>query len=97
MGSSAYVNTSDAANAGSISAPRKKTPKKRVIRMDPTQCLIDTLSAIDGCDPDDADSAEVARAKARNRDEAIEGLRNLADWLEKGGFAPKIQDVINSY
>jgi hypothetical protein len=60
--------------------------------MDPTQCLIDILGALDGCQgPDDADSQE---SKARNREEAIEGLLNLAEWLQKGGFAPKIQEVL---
>ena len=60
--------------------------------MDPTQCLIDLLSSLDCCGPDNADSAE---AKACNREEAIEGLRNLADGLAKGGFAPKLQDVLD--
>jgi hypothetical protein len=57
--------------------------------MDPTQCLIDILNSIDGCHGQDSQEA-----KARHREEAIEGLQNLAGWLQKGGFAPKLQEVL---
>jgi hypothetical protein len=43
--------------------------------MDPTACLDLILS----------DLVE------RNREEAIDGLRNLADWLERGGFFPTVK------
>lgn len=56
--------------------------------MDPTQCLLDILNSIDGC----ASGTPPVR-RVRNRKEAIDGLRNLSDWLIKGGFAPKLQGV----
>lgn len=47
--------------------------------MDPDACLAiihENLNALRSGDED-------------AREEAIEALRNLADWLQKGGFAPR--------
>ena len=59
--------------------------------MDPRTCLIETLEAIlDAGRPNSGkydDEAEVAEIR---RGEAVEGLRNLADWLEGGGFVPSV-------
>jgi hypothetical protein len=47
--------------------------------MDPDACLALVHEHLDALRDGDEDA----------RDEAIEALRNLADWLQKGGFAPR--------
>ena len=52
--------------------------------MDPTACWQSILQLIREAQqtaPDDAD-----------RELLIDDLRNLADWLEKGGFYPKLEE-----
>jgi hypothetical protein len=58
--------------------------------MDPKQCLLNILNAIDGCCGPDAE------AVTQSREDAIESLRDLADWLERGGFAPSLPEVLES-
>jgi len=47
--------------------------------MDPDACLALIHEHLDALRNGDDDA----------REEAIEALRNLADWLKKGGFPPK--------
>ena len=47
--------------------------------MDPDACLQLIHEHLDSLRGGDEDA----------REEAIEALRNLADWLQKGGFAPQ--------
>lgn len=42
--------------------------------MDPTACLTRALTALE----------------LNDRDEAVEALRDLANWLERGGFMPHV-------
>jgi hypothetical protein len=64
--------------------------------MDPDAALRDALEALrelrmreDSALPD-----ELPEASAGERQQAVDCLRNLADWLAKGGFAPRAQAVI---
>jgi hypothetical protein len=47
--------------------------------MDPNDCWASIISAITTLDRDEVD-----------RDRLVEDLRNLADWIEKGGALPNI-------
>lgn len=51
--------------------------------MDPNICLIETLEALSALKNGDEDMREVA----------VERLRALAQWLERGGFAPDPQRI----
>jgi hypothetical protein len=46
--------------------------------MDPNQCLLDILDQLS--------------AGSFDRSETVENLRNLATWLEAGGFCPLISN-----
>lgn len=48
--------------------------------MDPTACLTEALEALDAIGDDPGE-----------RQTAIERLRGLADWLERGGFPPLVE------
>ena len=51
--------------------------------MDPTASLTNTLDLLAGNQGDDEDT----------REEMTQGLRDLADWIEKGGFLPDMPEV----
>lgn len=59
--------------------------------MDPTACLRDTLAALIVARSTPRAETEVTLAAQT----AIDGLRNLADWLERGGFAPDVERVLD--
>jgi hypothetical protein len=50
--------------------------------MDPDQCLRELLELL----------RQLAQGKDV-REEAVEHLRSLASWLERGGFPPKLQTL----
>jgi hypothetical protein len=56
--------------------------------MDPDKCLLDILELLDGCSGLDKEAME------RNREEAISRIRDLTEWLRKGGFPPNIKNVL---
>ena len=73
--------------------------------MDPTQALTDALRALREAD-NAADRAIAAHDERRNHDEACatqnarlrtndaaKAFRNLADWLDSGGFRPDVGAV----
>jgi hypothetical protein len=68
---------------------RARCPKETT--MDPTVTLADTLAALHGID----DPGKVYTSD-EHRAQAIEGLRDLADWLEKGGRAPGVECAVNN-
>lgn len=51
--------------------------------MDPTASLTNTLDLLAGNQGDTEDT----------REEMAQGLRDLADWVEKGGFLPDMSEV----
>lgn len=56
--------------------------------MDPTATLDDILYVLFKLNQDN---------DPHFRETAVEQLRNLANWLEKGGFAPKLSRGGNEY
>lgn len=58
------------------------------VHMDPNEVLAQILEDLNDMMKADATVVEDAR------ESAVENLRNLADWLEKKGFAPNVQAVI---
>jgi len=54
--------------------------------MDPTACWQSILQFIR--------EAQQAEPDETNRELLIEDLRSLADWLERGGFYPKLEDPV---
>ena len=59
--------------------------------MDPKQALIDALEAISWLESADPESSESSDRRA----EAVDCLRNLAGWLENGGFPPNVMEAMD--
>lgn len=57
--------------------------------MDPNATLRALLEALDAC-AKDSETLD-------DRENAVDLARNLADWLEKGGFAPDVHRVCESF
>jgi hypothetical protein len=54
--------------------------------MDPKVCYDEIVDSIQ--DLYDATHGEIERDPKLCRSDAVTALRNMADWLEKGGFPP---------
>jgi hypothetical protein len=56
--------------------------------MDPTRCLQTLLSDLSVLSYAHSNQE---KENIVDREDAIDGLRQLADWLENGGFPPRIE------
>ena len=68
-----------------------KEPNRKETSMDPRATLIRILEAIleAACIEPESEITKCAHAAAAG--EAVDALRDLADWMEAGGFAPDVR------